>query len=72
MARYICPSCHEVVESAQMRFAFCSACGGPLTIEDLLPVQPIAGRSGGPKQPARPAAQGMGQAKTAPVPEVAG
>ncbi len=55
-----------------MRFAFCSACGGPLTIEDLLPVQPIAGRSGGPKQPARPAAQGMGQAETAPVPEVAG
>jgi hypothetical protein len=28
-----------------MRFAFCGACGGPLTTEDLLPVQPIgAGR----------------------------
>jgi hypothetical protein len=45
MARYLCSSCHEVVESAQMRVAFCASCGTPLTIEDLLPVQPaMAGR----------------------------
>ena len=24
-----------------MRFAFCTACGGPLTIEDMVPVQLI-------------------------------
>jgi hypothetical protein len=45
MARFLCPSCHEVVESSVMRFAFCGACGAPVTTEDLLPVQPItAGR----------------------------
>jgi hypothetical protein len=37
----MCPSCHEVVESVPVRFAFCVACGGPLTTEDLLPVLPI-------------------------------
>jgi hypothetical protein len=42
MTRYICPSCHEVVESVPARFAFCGACGGPLTTEDQLPVMPIA------------------------------
>jgi hypothetical protein len=25
-----------------MRFAFCGACGAPVTTEDLLPVQPIS------------------------------
>jgi hypothetical protein len=45
MARYLCPSCHEVVESASLRVAFCAACGAPVTTEDLLPIQPItAGR----------------------------
>jgi hypothetical protein len=45
MARYLCPSCHEVVESSAMRFAFCGACGAPVTTEDLLPIKPIsAGR----------------------------
>jgi hypothetical protein len=45
MARYLCPSCHEVVESSAMRFAFCGACGAPVTTEDLLPIHPIsAGR----------------------------
>lgn len=45
MARYLCSSCHEVVESASMRVAFCASCGCPVTTEDLLPVQPItAGR----------------------------
>ena len=45
MARYLCPSCHEVVDSAALRVAFCGACGTPVTTEDLLPVQPmIAGR----------------------------
>jgi hypothetical protein len=42
MARYLCSTCQEVVESAPMRFAFCAACGGPLTTEDLLPIQPTA------------------------------
>jgi hypothetical protein len=51
-----------------MRVAFCASCGTPVSTEDLLPVQPaIAGR-GGPKQPARPAAQGKDQPETA-VPE---
>jgi hypothetical protein len=67
MARYLCSSCHEVVESTSMRVAFCDACGAPLTTEDLLPVQPIAGQ--GPKQPAWPAAQG-GNLPDLPVPEV--
>jgi hypothetical protein len=45
MARYLCSSCHEVVEAASLRVAFCGACGAPVTTEDLLPVQPIsAGR----------------------------
>jgi hypothetical protein len=48
MARYLCSSCHEVVESAALRFAFCGACGAPVTTEDLLPVQPI---SAGREQP---------------------
>jgi hypothetical protein len=41
MARFLCPSCHEVVESGSLRVAFCGACGTPVTTEDLLPVQPI-------------------------------
>jgi len=45
MARYMCSNCHEVVESGAARYAFCGACGTPVTTEDLLPVQPIvAGR----------------------------
>lgn len=51
MARYMCSTCHEVVDSAPMRFAFCSACGGPLTIEDLLPVQPITAARDRPDTP---------------------
>jgi hypothetical protein len=44
MARYLCSSCQDVVESASTRVAFCASCGSPLTTEDLLPVQPaIAG-----------------------------
>jgi hypothetical protein len=54
MARYLCPSCHEVVESSAMRVAFCDACGTPVTTEDLLPVQPITAGREGPKQPALP------------------
>jgi hypothetical protein len=48
MARYLCPSCREVVESSAMRFAFCGACGAPVTTEDLLPIHPI---SAGREQP---------------------
>jgi hypothetical protein len=45
MARFLCSTCHEVVESAQMRVAFCASCGTPVTTEDLLPIHPpIAGR----------------------------
>lgn len=40
MARYLCSSCQEVVESAAMRVAFCASCGTPVTTEDLLLVQP--------------------------------
>jgi predicted amidophosphoribosyltransferase len=39
MARYMCSNCHEVVETAATRYAFCNACGTPLTTEELLPVQ---------------------------------
>ncbi len=41
MARYMCSSCHEVVESIPSRFAFCEACGQPLTTEEMLPIQAI-------------------------------
>ena len=45
MARYMCSNCQEVVEAGAARYAFCGACGTPVTTEDLLPVQPIgAGR----------------------------
>lgn len=44
MARYLCSCCHEVVESASMRMDFCASCGTPVTIEDLLPVQPVISR----------------------------
>ncbi|HEY1275356.1 MAG TPA: hypothetical protein VGF25_10615 [Thermoleophilaceae bacterium] len=41
MPRYICPSCHEVSESAGIsRFDWCTACGQPLTTHDLVPVRP--------------------------------
>lgn len=63
MARYMCSTCHEVVESAPMRFAFCEGCGGPLTTENLLPVQPITAGRGGSTQPAGPAAQAPGVAE---------
>ena len=39
MTRFICPSCEEVVHAGAARFAFCSACGAPLTTENVLPVQ---------------------------------
>ena len=38
MSRYRCPSCAEVVEGGSSRFAFCTACGGPLTAVDVVPV----------------------------------
>jgi hypothetical protein len=54
MARYLCTSCHEVVESGSLRVAFCASCGTPLSTEELLPVQPaIAGRVQ-PEAPAVP------------------
>jgi predicted amidophosphoribosyltransferase len=40
MARYLCSSCQEVVESAAMRVAFCASCGTPVTTEDMLLVDP--------------------------------
>ena len=39
MPRYLCSSCHEVVElSGSMRFEWCTACGEPLSTEHMLPV----------------------------------
>jgi hypothetical protein len=41
MQRYLCPSCHEVTEaSGASRYAWCTACGQPLSLFDLLPVRP--------------------------------
>jgi hypothetical protein len=41
MQRYLCPSCHEVTEaSGASRYAWCLACGQPLSLFDLLPVRP--------------------------------
>ena len=38
MPRYMCSSCHEVVElSGSMRFEWCTACGEPLSTENMLP-----------------------------------
>jgi hypothetical protein len=43
MPRYLCSSCHEVVEMAGTgRFDWCSACGKPLTAEDRLPITSLA------------------------------
>lgn len=39
MTRFLCPTCEEVVQAGAARFAFCCACGAPLTIENMLPVQ---------------------------------
>ena len=40
MPRFLCSSCHEVIElSGSMRFEWCSACGGPLSPEDRLAVR---------------------------------
>jgi hypothetical protein len=39
MPRFLCSSCHQVVEMAGTgRFDWCSSCGAPLTAEDRLPV----------------------------------
>ncbi len=52
MARFLCPSCEEVVDAAAARFAFCVACGAPLTIENMLPIQLIRGRRDQPDEEA--------------------
>jgi hypothetical protein len=51
MARYLCSSCHEVVDAAPMRVTFCGSCGTPLTTEDMLPVAPAIAGSGQPGPP---------------------
>lgn len=43
MTRFLCPSCEEVVHAGAARFAFCCACGAPLTTENVLPIQLIRG-----------------------------
>lgn len=49
MPRFMCASCHEVVElSGSMRFEWCSACGEPLSAADILPVRLLAQASSGP------------------------
>ena len=46
MPRFLCSSCHEVVEmSGSGRFDWCSSCGEPLTAEDRLPVRLVGGAS---------------------------
>jgi hypothetical protein len=41
MQRYLCPTCNEVSEAVgASRYAWCSACGQPLSLFDLLPVRP--------------------------------
>lgn len=58
MPRFLCSSCHEVVEMAGTgRFDWCSACGEPLTAEDRLPVRLL---STNPASEAAPAAQASG------------
>ena len=48
MPRFLCSSCHEVVEMAGVgRFDWCSACGTPLTAEDRLPVRFVATQASG-------------------------
>ena len=45
MPRFLCSSCHEVVElSGTMRVDWCSACGEPLTPEDRLPLNLVGAR----------------------------
>jgi len=42
MARYRCPNCHDEVDTevgGVARVTWCSACGQPLTMLDLLPVR---------------------------------
>jgi predicted amidophosphoribosyltransferase len=58
MTRYMCSSCHEVVESAPARFAFCGACGAPLTTEDLLPVHLMTSSRAQSELPSVPEAAG--------------
>jgi predicted amidophosphoribosyltransferase len=41
MARFLCFNCQEVINAGAARFAFCSGCGAPLTIENLVPIQLI-------------------------------
>jgi hypothetical protein len=41
MQRYLCPTCNEVSEAVgASRYAWCTACGAPLSLFDLLPVRP--------------------------------
>jgi hypothetical protein len=47
MPRFLCSSCHEVVEMAGTgRFDWCSACGAPLTAEHRLPVRLVSQDAG--------------------------
>jgi hypothetical protein len=53
MQRYLCPACNEVSEAiGASRYAWCTACGGPLSLFDLLPVRPgVPARAGDPAEP---------------------
>jgi hypothetical protein len=57
MQRYLCPACNEVSEAiGASRYAWCTACGAPLSLFDLLPVRPgVPAREGAPAGPAFPA-----------------
>ncbi len=56
MARYFCSNCHEVVEAAALRFAFCPGCGAPLAAEDMVTFQPVRPTAAVPE--AAPVAEG--------------
>ena len=51
MSRFLCYACSEVVEAVPARFAFCGACGAPLTTEDIVLIHPT-GPSQGQSEPA--------------------
>ena len=44
MPRFLCSSCHEVVQLTNMRVDWCTACGEPLSSEDRLPLNLVGAK----------------------------
>ena len=63
MQRYLCPSCQAITQaSVASRYAWCTACGQPLSLFDLLPVRPgVPLRSDEPVAPALVDANAVGR-----------